>query len=56
MAREMLGKLHKSWLIQAGAQINPDKLYEISPTLSYAGEGLSDEIFKRELGKNILEF
>jgi UDP-N-acetylglucosamine/UDP-N-acetylgalactosamine diphosphorylase len=55
-AREMLGKLHKSWLIQAGVKLSNDKLYEISPSLSYAGEGLSKTIFERELGKNILEF
>lgn len=55
-AREMLGKLHRHWLTEAGAELPADTLYEISPTLSYAGEGLSKEIFKRELGKNILEF
>ncbi len=55
-AREMLGKLHRHWLREAHAKPNEEKFYEISPALSYAGEGLSEEIFKRELGKNILEF
>lgn len=55
-AREMLGKLHRHWLIDAGVKLSGDSLYEISPTLSYAGEGLSSKIFERELGKNILEF
>ncbi|MCF0215631.1 MAG: UDPGP type 1 family protein [Fibrobacteraceae bacterium] len=55
-AREMIGKLHREWLRKAGAKINQAKLYEVSPTLSYAGEGLSNRVFERELGKNILEF
>lgn len=55
-ARTMIGKLHREWLRKAHAEINPNKLYEISPTLSYAGENLSRRVFERELGKNILEF
>lgn len=55
-ARTMIGKLHREWLRKAHAEINPNKLYEISPTLSYAGENLSRRVFERELGKSILEF
>lgn len=55
-ARIMIGKLHAEWLRAAHVKINPAKLYEISPTISYAGEGLSQRVFERELGKNILEF
>lgn len=55
-AREMIGKLHTEWLRKAHIQTNPKKLYEISPTISYAGEGLKQSVFDRELGRNILEF
>ena len=55
-ARTMIGKLHKEWLKKAHVQVNDDKLYEISPTISYAGEGLSRRLFVREFGRNILEF
>ena len=55
-ARKMIGRLHKEWLEKSGVSLNNDKLYEISPALSYAGEGLSESVFKRELGKNIFEF
>lgn len=55
-ARTMIGKLHREWLRKAHVEINPSKLYEISPTLSYAGENLSRRVFERELGKSILEF
>ena len=55
-AREMIGKLHREWLRKAHVEIDPHKLYEVSPTLSYAGEGLSRRLFERELGRNILEF
>lgn len=55
-ARTMIGKLHKEWLQKAHCEVKPNKLYEISPTISYAGEGLSRRLFERELGKNILEF
>ncbi|SHL38141.1 UTP--glucose-1-phosphate uridylyltransferase [Fibrobacter sp. UWEL] len=55
-ARTMIGKLHREWLRKAHVEINPNKLYEISPTLSYAGENLSRRVFERELGKSILEF
>ena len=55
-ARIMIGKLHAEWLRAAHVKINPKKLYEISPTISYAGEGLRQSVFDRELGKNILEF
>ncbi len=55
-ARKMLGALHREWLLRAGAPVKAGKLYEISPRLSYAGEGLSQALFERELGKAILEF
>ena len=52
----MIGHLHREWLRKAHVEVNPNKLYEVSPTLSYAGEGLSRRVFERELGRNILEF
>ncbi len=55
-ARNMIGQLHKEWLRKAHVEVKADKLYEISPTLSYAGENLSRRVFERELGKSILEF
>ena len=55
-AREMIGRLHREWLRKAHVEVKPNKLYEVSPTLSYAGEGLSRRVFERELGRNILEF
>lgn len=55
-ARTMIGTLHREWLRKAGVEVNPTKLYEISPQLSYAGENLSRRVFERELGKSILEF
>lgn len=55
-ARVMLGSLHKYWLERAGVTVDPRKLYEISPTISYSGESLSQTVFDRELGKNILAF
>jgi UDP-N-acetylglucosamine/UDP-N-acetylgalactosamine diphosphorylase len=55
-ARTMIGRLHREWLRKAHVEVTPNKLYEVSPTLSYAGEGLSRRVFERELGRNILEF
>ncbi len=55
-ARTMIGKLHREWLVKAHVEVNKKKLYEISPTLSYAGENLNRRVFERELGKSILEF
>ncbi|MCQ2060501.1 MAG: UDPGP type 1 family protein [Fibrobacter sp.] len=55
-ARVMIGKLHREWLEKAHVEVNPHKLYEISPSLSYAGEGLTRRLFERELGRGILEF
>ena len=55
-AREMIGRLHREWLRKAHVEIAPKKLYEISPTISYAGEGLKQSVFDREIGRNILEF
>ena len=55
-ARTMIGRLHREWLRKAHVEVKPGKLYEVSPTLSYASEGLSRRVFERELGRNILEF
>ena len=55
-ARNMIGRLHREWLRKAHVAINPKKLYEVSPTISYAGEGLKQSVFDREIGRNILEF
>ncbi len=55
-ARTMIGKLHREWLVKAHVEVKPGKLYEVSPTISYAGENLSRRLFERELGRNILEF
>ena len=52
----MIGRLHKEWLKKAHVEVKEDKLYEISPTISYAGEGLSRRLFVREFGHGILEF
>ena len=55
-ARTMIGKLHREWLRKAHVKFDESKLYEISPTISYAGEGLKQSLFDRELGRNILAF
>lgn len=55
-AKRLLGLLHRFWLEESNVKINPKMLYEISPTLSYAGEGLNQRVFDQELAKNILEF
>ena len=55
-ARNMIGRLHREWLRKAHVAIDPKKLYEISPTISYTGEGLKQSVFDREIGRNILEF
>ena len=55
-ARQMLGLLHREWLHKAGVALAPQTLYEIAPSLSYAGENLSQRVFDRERGKGILEF
>ena len=39
-ARALLSALHRSWLSKAGAVVEGEGLVEISPAVSYAGEGL----------------
>ena len=46
----------REWLRKAHVKFDESKLYEISPTISYAGEGLKQSLFDRELGRNILAF
>ena len=55
-ARKMVGFLHREWLRKAGVKLASDTLYEIDPSLSYAGENLSQDVFDREKGRRILEF
>lgn len=55
-ARKMLGTYHRRWLARVHAHIQDGHLYEISPLLSYAGEGLDPSLFQEELGKGIRSF
>lgn len=52
-ARELTLNLHKKWLINAGidAELLKDKVIEISPLTSYAGENIDLEKVKDELLK-----
>lgn len=55
-SRKMLGELHRRWLVRAGIPVDSRQLFEISPLISYAGEGLDQALYNKELGKGIRTF
>jgi UDP-N-acetylglucosamine/UDP-N-acetylgalactosamine diphosphorylase len=55
-ARKMIGELHRNWLTRAKSPVAPNTLYEISPLLSYAGEGLDGAMLESRLGTDIWSF
>lgn len=55
-ARRMLGSYHRRWLERIHAPLQSGQLYEVSPLLSYAGEGLDSAMFQEEHGKGIRSF
>ena len=55
-ARRMLGNYHRRWLERVNAPVQKGQLYEVSPLLSYAGEGLDPTLYQEQLGKGIRSF
>lgn len=53
-ALNLLGNLHRNWLIEANILLPANNdLYEISPLLSYQGEGLCSRVWDQALHKTI---
>lgn len=51
-----MGTLHRQWLKRSQGMVDPDLYYEISPLISYAGEGLNPSMISREMNQGIRSF